>query len=118
MELINEKCMACRPDAPRVSDIEIMELLPQIPNWRVIEKEGILRLIRSFKFKDFASSLEFAVGVGHVAEEEGHHPSLTVEWGRCTVEWWTHKIRGLHHNDFIMAAKSDKAYERFLSGLK
>ena len=56
-------------------------------------------------------SLDFALRVGRAAEEEGHHPLLTVEWGKCTVVWWTHKIRGLHRNDFIMAAKTDRLYE-------
>ena len=61
--------------------------------------------------EDFAEALEFTNDVGAIAEEEGHHPAILTEWGRVTVTWWTHKIRGLHRNDFIMAAKTDQIYE-------
>ncbi|HVR28570.1 MAG TPA: 4a-hydroxytetrahydrobiopterin dehydratase, partial [Thermoanaerobaculia bacterium] len=56
--------------------------------------------------------LDFTNKVGEIAEEEGHHPALLTEWGKVTVGWWTHKIKGLHRNDFIMAAKTDEAYSR------
>ena len=64
-----------------------------------------------FSVDDFAQALEFTNKVGELAEEEGHHPALLTEWGRTTVTWWTHKIRGLHRNDFIMAAKTDELYQ-------
>ena len=106
--LTAEKCVACRRDAPTVTDAEIAELLPQIPDWELIEVEGVKRLRRVFAFDDFAQALEFTKAVGAIAEEDGHHPALLTEWGRVTVSWWTHKIRGLHRNDFIMAAKTDR----------
>ena len=62
---------------------------------------------RTFKFKDFAEALSFTNKIGRIAEEEAHHPLILTEWGKVTVTWWTHKIKGLHHNDFIMAAKTD-----------
>ena len=68
---------------------------------------SIARLERVFHFPSFADALAFTNRVGALAEEEGHHPALLTEWGRVTVTWWTHKIRGLHRNDFIMAAKTD-----------
>lgn len=105
--LTAERCVACRRDAPQVADEEIAELRPQIPEWRVIERDGIRRLERAFVFPDFVAALDFANRVGALAEEEGHHPALLTEWGSVTVSWWTHKIRGLHHNDFVMAAKTD-----------
>lgn len=107
-ELTRERCEACRRDAPRVTEAEIAELKPQIPEWELVEREGISRLERVFKFLDFAQALAFTQRVGALAEEEGHHPALLTEWGRVTVTWWTHKIRGLHRNDFIMAAKTDR----------
>ena len=110
MALAQERCVACRRDAPTVTPREVAELRPQVPRWELTEEEGVPRLWRVFRFKDFASALEFAREVGRLAEEEGHHPRLTVEWGRVKVEWWTHKIRGLHRNDFIMAAKTDRLY--------
>ena len=104
------KCVACRAGEPTVTDSEIDMLLPQIPEWQVKEVDGIKRLERVFKFKNFAQALEFTNKVGAIAEEEAHHPLLITEWGRVTVNWWTHKIGGLHKNDFIMAAKTDKIH--------
>jgi 4a-hydroxytetrahydrobiopterin dehydratase len=105
--LTEERCVACRRDAPTVSDAEIAALLPQIPDWELVELDGIKRLRRVFSFDDFAQALDFTRTVGALAEQEGHHPALLTEWGRTTVSWWTHKIKGLHRNDFIMAAKTD-----------
>ena len=106
--LIQERCVACRRDAPRVTDDEIAVLHPQVREWELVEEDGITKLRRIFRFDDFAQALEFANRVGAVAEQEGHHPALLTEWGRTTVTWWTHKIRGLNRNDFIMAAKTDE----------
>lgn len=111
-KLADMKCEACRKDAPTATEEEIAELIKQIPDWRIIEREGIKRLEREFKFKNFAEALAFANQVGQLAESEGHHPVLLVEWGKVTVTWWTHKIKGLHRNDFIMAAKTDQIYDR------
>ena len=108
--LIGMKCVACRKGEPTVTDAEIAELHPQVPEWQVVEGEGIKRLERVFKFENFAQALAFTNKVGGIAETEGHHPVLTTEWGRVRVSWWTHKIKGLHRNDFIMAAKTDEQY--------
>ncbi|MGQ9500703.1 MAG: 4a-hydroxytetrahydrobiopterin dehydratase [Anaerolineae bacterium] len=105
------KCTACRGDEPPLHDEEIPELHQQVPEWRIVERDGIKRLERVFKFKDFAQALRFTDQVGNLAEEEGHHPTIVTEWGRVTVTWWTHKIKGLHQNDFIMAAKTDRLYQ-------
>jgi 4a-hydroxytetrahydrobiopterin dehydratase len=106
--LTQQKCVACNKDAPKVTDEEIAELHPQIPEWDIVEVDGVKRLERAFTFDDFREALDFTREVGEIAEEEGHHPALLTEWGRTTVTWWTHKIRGLHRNDFIMAAKTDQ----------
>jgi 4a-hydroxytetrahydrobiopterin dehydratase len=106
------KCVACRRDAPTVTDEELAELLPQVPDWDLVEIDGIKRLQRVFAFDDFVQALAFTDSVGRLAEEEGHHPALLTEWGRTTVSWWTHKIKGLHRNDFIMAARTDQLYGR------
>jgi len=106
-ELTEQKCQACRADAPRATDEEIRSLLPQIPDWRIIEIDEIRRLTRVFNFHDFQQALAFTNKVGAIAEDEGHHPAILTEWGKVTVSWWTHKIGGLHVNDFIMAAKTD-----------
>ena len=109
--LTSERCIACRRDAPRVTEAEIAELRPQVPGWTIVTREGIAQLERVFRFPDFARALAFTNRVGLLAEAEGHHPALLTEWGQVTVTWWTHKIRGLHRNDFIMAAKTDQLGE-------
>jgi 4a-hydroxytetrahydrobiopterin dehydratase len=108
--LVEQKCVACRVGAPLVTDAESAELKPQIPEWQLVTRDRIARLERVFTFPDFAQALAFTDRVGALAEDEGHHPALLTEWGRVTVSWWTHKIKGLHRNDFIMAAKTDQLY--------
>ena len=109
--LAGMKCVACRKGEPTVTDAEIAEYQPQVPDWQIFEREGIKQLERVFKLPNFAEALAFTNRVGALAEEEGHHPALLTEWGRVTVTWWTHKIKGLHRNDFVMAAKTDRLYE-------
>ncbi|MDA1095883.1 MAG: 4a-hydroxytetrahydrobiopterin dehydratase [Chloroflexi bacterium] len=106
--LIQERCVACRADSPRVTEAEIAAFQPSIPDWKLYDDGGIKKLARVFKVPDFAKALELTAAVGAEAELEGHHPMITAEWGRVTVTWWTHKIKGLHRNDFIMAAKTDR----------
>lgn len=107
MSLRSEKCVACRGDSPRVTDAEFAALKREVPAWQVVERDGIRRLERVFRFDDFVAALAFTNRVAALAEAEGHHPALLTEWGRVTVGWWTHAIRGLHRNDFVMAAKTD-----------
>jgi 4a-hydroxytetrahydrobiopterin dehydratase len=105
--LTNEKCIACRRDSPLVTEAEMQELKVQVPDWMLVDREGIQRLERVFTVRDFAEALSFTNSVGALAEIEGHHPSILTEWGRVTVTLWTHAIHGLRRNDFIMAAKID-----------
>lgn len=106
-DLANEHCEACRADAPRLNAQEITALSKTLPDWQVMQPGGIDQLQHSYQFADFQAALDFANRVGALAESEGHHPALLVEWGQVTVTWWSHKIKGLHKNDFIMAAKTD-----------
>jgi len=109
-QLAQEKCVACRRDSPHVTDEEVRKLQPVIPEWKMIEESGIRKLDRPFRFPNFSLALAFTHEVGELAEGEGHHPRIVTEWGRVTVTWWTHKIKNLHRNDFIMAAKTDQLY--------
>jgi 4a-hydroxytetrahydrobiopterin dehydratase len=84
-ELSKLKCVACRGG----------------------EMDGIKRLQRVFKLKNFIEAVAFTNKIGMIAEKDDHHPLIITEWGRVTVQWWTHKIKGLHKNDFIMASKTD-----------
>lgn len=113
--LTQEKCVACRADSPHVTDEEIAGLHPQVPEWKLGFEDRIRKLERVFRFRNFVQALTFTNAVGNLAEAEGHHPLLVTEWGRVTVTWWTHKIRDLHRNDFIMSAKTDRLYEELLA---
>ena len=110
-ELSQSSCEACRVDAPVLSEQEIKELAPQIPSWIVHEEEGIKRLICSFAFSSYEDSVNFTNKVAKLAEEEDHHPEIVLEWGNVTVSWWSHKIKGLHKNDFICASKTDDLFK-------
>jgi len=113
MELDKMKCVPCQGGVPTLTDSEIAQLHPQVSRWSVVERhndDGIRRLERSFDFEDFAEALAFTNKIGEIAEKEGHHPDILTEWGKVTVMWWTHKIKGLHQNDFIMAARTDGLY--------
>ena len=105
--LAGKKCVPCRGGEPTLNDAQIDELKAFVPGWQVKEVDGVKRLERTFKLKNFIEALSFTNQIGAIAEEEDHHPLIVTEWGRVTVQWWTHKIRGLHNNDFIMAAKTD-----------
>lgn len=108
--LSQASCEACRVGAPKVDDTEARELLQQIPDWSLIEVDGINQLQRQYKFKNFVTAMEFANRLADIAEAEGHHPGILIEWGKATVTWWSHSIKGLHRNDFIMAAKTDNLF--------
>lgn len=108
---INWQILYCRAGEPTVTDLEIAVLHPQIPEWQLIEVDSMKRLEKVFKSKNFAQAFEFTNKIGAIAEEEDHHPLIITEYGRTTVNCWTHKIKGLHNNDFIMAAKTDELFE-------
>jgi len=102
------KCVACRGGDPSLTDAEIADLMPHVPQWQIVVRDGIQNLERVFQLKNFAQALEFTNKIGAIAEGEDHHPLIVLEWGRVTVRWWTHVVKGLHKNDFIMAAKTDE----------
>ena len=107
-DLTQESCQVCRTDSPRVGEDEMRALLEQLPDWYVEVREGIPQLERRFQFPDFLQALTFTHRVGELAQAQDHHPRLITEWGSVVVTWWTHKIKGLHRNDFVMAAKTDR----------
>ncbi len=112
-ELSQQQCVPCRGDTPPLSTDEIEALLPQVPDWELTQEAGEPRLRRSFRFASFMDAMAFAQRVAELAEAQGHHPRLTIQWRRVTVEWWTHAIRALHQNDFIMAARTDSLYAQW-----
>lgn len=110
-KLTEQHCEVCRAGAPEVSADEQRALLLDIPGWEVIERDGEKQLQRAYRFGNFVDAQAFVNRVADLAESENHHPALLLEWGRVTVRWWTHKIGGLHRNDFIMAARTDTLFE-------
>jgi len=106
------KCVPCRGGEPPLAEVEIAELLVHVPQWEIVTQHNIPRLQRVFKFNNYAQAVEFANKIAGVAEEEDHHPLLILEWGRVTIQWWTHVVKGLHQNDFIMTAKTDEIFDR------
>ena len=111
MDYTEMACAACRAGAPPASDCELENFLQQSPDWQRLVIDDEPRLRRVYRFDNFASALAFTNAIGEIAEAEGHHPALLTEWGRVTVDWWTHKIRDIHLNDLILAARSDALYQ-------
>ncbi len=109
-ELTQQHCEACQKGAPKVTGEEKQTLLKEVRDWSIIEADGEERLHKVFKLKNFAQAQAFTNQVGDLAEAEDHHPAILLEYGKVTVSWWTHAIGGLHKNDFIMAAKTDAAF--------
>jgi 4a-hydroxytetrahydrobiopterin dehydratase len=105
-DLRKESCVPCRAGLP-LGSAEIGTLWGRLPGWGIASRNGVKRLEKSFTFPDFTRALAFTVKVGRMADRQDHHPEILLEWGKATVSWWTHKVRGLHRNDFICAAKTD-----------
>jgi 4a-hydroxytetrahydrobiopterin dehydratase len=104
-DLAAKSCVPCRGETPALKGKELEDLHRQIPDWEVINEH---HLRRTFKFPDFVSALTFVNRVGGVAEKEGHHPDISLGWGKAEVTTWTHSIDGLSESDFILAAKVDR----------
>lgn len=102
------RCEVCHKGAPALDYDQQQTLLAQLDEWRIEVREGIPQLEKSFKFDNFLSAWSFANRIAEIAEDEGHHPAILLEWGKVTVTWWSHSIKGLHKNDFICAAKCDE----------
>jgi 4a-hydroxytetrahydrobiopterin dehydratase len=109
-DLAKQHCVAVTAATPRLGEDQVRELSKQLQDWQVNEKEGEPRLEKRYVFKDFKQAMAFTNLVAEAANSEDHHPALLTEYGKVTVAWWTHKIKGLHLNDFIMAAKTDRLY--------
>lgn len=110
--LSEQACQACRRDAPPVTQAEVEAFKREVPDWQIVERDGIMPLERVFHFRNFKQALVFTNRIGDIAEQAGHHPALLTEWGKVTVTWWTHAIQGLHKNDFIMAARTDEVAQQ------
>jgi len=109
-DLASSTCEACRIDAPMVTDDEASLLIKEIEDWQLID-DGVKKLKKEFSFSSYNDSINFTNKVANMAEKEDHHPHIVLEWGKVTVVWWSHKIKGLHKNDFICASKTDNLFK-------
>lgn len=108
--LADRDIQMCKKGTPPLTEPEYAPYLMQLPGWDIVNIDGIERLQRSYFFPDPSDALAFSRFLSSIADEADHHPFLVVEANSLTVMWWTHSIKGLHLNDFIMAARSDEAY--------
>ena len=103
-DLLSKTCTPCRGGVPPLTRDEALSFLPQAAGWELLDDAH--RIERTFKFRNFKEAMDFVAKVGALAESEGHHPDISFGWGWARVSWQTKKIKGLHENDFIMAAKT------------
>jgi len=106
-KLADQHCVPCRGGVPPLKGEQLIAYTEQLPGWKIVEEHHIAK---SFLFRDFKTGLDFVDRIGAVAEQEGHHPDLCLEWGKVDVKIYTHKIRGLTESDFVLAAKIDQLY--------
>lgn len=104
------KCEPCKQGSQPLSGAELSDLLSQVPDWSLVDIRGVKQLQREFRFKTYAEALAFTNALADLAEQHDHHPSILLEWGKVTVNWWTHTVSGLHINDFILAEKTDSHF--------
>jgi 4a-hydroxytetrahydrobiopterin dehydratase len=109
-ELIDMTSIPPKIGGPSLESSEIDHYLLQVPGWEVVVVDGVEQLTHQYKFKNFVEALEFTNRVGELAEQEDHHPAILTEWGKVSITWWTHAVKGLHVNDFICAAKTDRIF--------
>ena len=105
MQLAQQTCIPCEIGTPPLEGAALADLLAQLGGgWEVVDGR---KLVKAYRFPDFASALEFVDRVGAMAEQQGHHPDIYLAWGKVKIEVWTHKIDGLTESDFVFAAKAD-----------
>ena len=104
-------CEACLPDAQKVSNEVLDVFLSENRTWQLLNDDDTQKLGKSYKFQNFIQAQEFTSSIGDMAEKEGHHPTIILEYGMVTVSWWSHKIKGLHNNDLLLSLKTDEIYE-------
>ena len=108
-DLLEQNCSACEIGAPLVLKEQKDHLLATLDGWKLADS-SIEKLVKNYSFKSFKQAYEFSNLIVGLADAEDHHPKIILEWGLVSLEWWSHKIKGLHINDFICAAKSDEIY--------
>jgi len=106
VKIADLKCEPCREGSQPLSGEQLKALLSQLPDWNTVTIDGVQQLQRQFIFKNYAEALAFTNALAKLAEAYDHHPAILLEWGKVTVNWWTHTVNGLHTNDFVLAVKT------------
>lgn len=106
-DVTKKKCEPCEGGVDPMTEDEEDAYLRQVPKWK-IDRETVHRIKRMFEFKDFREAMQFVNGVADIAEDEGHHPNLYINYNKVLVELYTHAIGGLSINDYIVAARINK----------
>jgi 4a-hydroxytetrahydrobiopterin dehydratase len=107
-ELAKRECVPCRGGVPPLKGNDLAALLEQVGGgWKIVDEH---HLEKEYKFRNFREALDFTNRVGEVAEAQGHHPDISLAWGKVRLTIWTHKIDGLTESDFILAAKADRQF--------
>lgn len=109
MTLESKQCLPCKGGVEPLSRSDAQQFSQHAPMWQL--SEDTHHIEREYKFKNFVEALAFVNRLGELAEEQGHHPDITFGWAYVRVVFYTHKIKGLHENDFIMAAKTDRIFD-------
>ena len=106
-------CEACQPDAEKVGENELSDFLTTNSSWKLKTENRTEKLEKTFEFSNFVEAQKFANLVGELAEQEGHHPSILLEYGSTSINWWSQKIKGIHAKDLSLASKTDQLYKEF-----
>jgi 4a-hydroxytetrahydrobiopterin dehydratase len=109
MDLAQKHCIPCEAGTPPLDAAAVAEQARRVPEWTVVHNK---KLLREFKFKDFVAAMKFVNAVAGIANAEGHHPDIYIFYDLVRLELSTHATHGLSDNDFILAAKVDKAMEK------
>lgn len=110
MSLVQKECTSCQKGTPKLSNAQITLYLEEVASWKVVSENEELKLFKKFELNYFEETMTFVNRVAAIAQQNGHHPVMLVEFRAVSIWWWTHKIEGLHQNDFIMAAKTDDLF--------
>ena len=105
-DLADQHCTACRGDEKPFTSEEVQRFMGSLTGWEAVEDH---HLVKRWELDDFVAALALANRFGEIAEEEGHHPVLEFSWGWIVAKIWSHKIDGLTLNDFVLAARFDRA---------
>ena len=109
--LSDQSLKTCNKKSVSLTDDEIYHHLEELSDWKLTVEQNIPKITKSYYFKNFISATQFANEIAQLSESENHHPRICIEWGKVSIEWWTHILSGLFINDFIMAARCDKTYQ-------